>query len=625
MSSEEENHSKKYKLPFYIHLFQVFLFFFPSIYFQMYMKITGKTGNNQGSRITGSPLMIIYQLLFIGITFFIFYKTIRVLKGFNPENAEKIVSINKKYRNICFGSIFLVVGNAIIYPIIYTTVANSVGIHTIEMIPAIMMCIGESLMFGMFFYLLWLSGIEKFLHILPFTKKDVVLSFRLKNVLVALFSVLALILLSTESMVYTQNSYSTLMEVFVKSVLPSAISGLIIIPIDFLILTNLSVSRIRDISRFSHVLGEGDYTQSDLEVLTRDDFGVLAINLNKFHQSTKKLLTGIGETVETSTEAAESTSFSMDDITAATNQMINNIQEIQSQMQSQASSVEESAGTINEILANIQKLNNSVEEQSAAVEESSAAVNQMVANIQSVTTTLERNEKSTNQLADASAIGQQKVHQAVALAAKILEESKGLLEASNVIQSIASRTNLLAMNAAIEAAHAGDAGKGFAVVAYEIRKLAEQSNIQGKKITESLQGLETVISNVADSTNELQEQFTSIYELTNIVKQQEEVVMSAMKEQTEGSNQILIAMRNISDITGNVKDGSNEMLAGGTELSREMELLSKATLTTNNNVNEMANGAQAIIDAVEKGNKASIRNSNSIQNLVTEMNKFKLN
>jgi len=622
--AEEKKDSKKYKLPFYIHLFQVFLFFFPSIYFQLNMSITGKVMRGQGNRITSTPAMLLYQLVFLAATLFISYKTIRVLKGFDPEDEKRVAHINNKYRSICFGSIILVVLNAIIYPVIFASSANKVGVHTVELLPALMMSVGETLMFGMLFYLFWLAEIEKFLHILPFTKKDIVLSFKLKNFLVALFATLALILLSTESLLYSGYDGLPLREIFTGKVLPSAISGLIIIPIDFIILTNLSVSRIRDISKFSQVLSEGDYTQDDLKVLTRDDFGVLALNMNKFHQSTKDLLSGIGDTVEVTTEAAESTSFSMENITAATNQMINTIHEIQNQMNEQASSVEESTGAINEILQNIQNLNSSIEDQSAAVEESSAAVNEMVANIQSVSTILEKNEQSTNRLAEASAVGQEKVSDAVHLSDKIMEESKGLLEASSVIQNIAEQTNLLAMNAAIEAAHAGESGKGFSVVADEIRKLAEQSNEQGKRITESLQNLENVIASVAGSTNQLSDQFSTIYELTKVVKQQEEVVMAAMREQAEGSNQILLAMRNIGDITGNVKEGSAEMLAGGTQLSKEMELLNAATAATHNNVNEMANGAQAIINAVEKGNEASVKNNDSIQNLVTKMNKFKL-
>ena len=247
--------------------------------------------------------------------------------------------------------------------------------------------------------------------------------------------------------------------------------------------------------------------------------------------------------------------------------------EVKSHMSNQSAGVEEASGAINQIIGNIKGLGSTIEAQSAAVEESSAAVRQMVANIQSVTSILERNEISTNQLQAASEQGQKLVKDAVGLSEQIIAESSGLLEASNVIQNIASQTNLLAMNAAIEAAHAGDLGKGFAVVADEIRNLAEQSNVQGKKITGSLKGLETVIEGVAASIKNLETQFDSIYDLTHVVQQQEEVVMNAMKEQSEGSNQVLLAIKSIDDSTLEVKQGSEEMIAGTTQIAKEMELL----------------------------------------------------
>ena len=508
--------------------------------------------------------------------------------------------------------------NSIIFPVLYCFCGKLIGAERLELPPILSFSIGETLMFGMFFYIIWFSGLEKFMHFIPFEKKYIVISVTQKNAFVACFSTIALVLLTLQPLLYTFNNDIPLIDIFKTQCLPIALVGVICISADFIILTLISVGRIKDLTRFAQVVAEGNYTQEDLKVISRDEYGILALSLNKFHNATKNLLSGMGSTI------VNSTSSSMDDITSSTNQMISNIQQIQNQMNDQASCVEESAGAINEILANIKSLNDSIEEQSAAVEESSAAVNQMVANIQSVTSILEKNEVSTNQLAEASAIGQEKVSIAVDLSNKIMEESKGLLEASNVVQNIATQTNLLAMNAAIEAAHAGDAGKGFAVVADEIRKLAEQSNEQGKKITESLKNLENVISNVADSTTQLSDQFTSIFELTKVVKQQEDVVMSAMKEQAAGSNQILIAMRNIGDITGSVKAGSAEMLAGSTQLSKEMELLNNATLATNTNVNEMANGASQIISAVEKGHDATTVNSESIQLLVDEMNKFKL-
>ncbi|MCQ2575872.1 MAG: methyl-accepting chemotaxis protein [Treponema sp.] len=615
--------AKKIKIPVYLKLIQILLFLFPSAYFQLFLIFTGRVKDGIATKISSSPFMLFYQTLYLGLTIFFCYITWTLFKKFDGS-LETTKKVNKKFKFIAFGTMTQIVINSWVYPLVFSTITYRLGSNALEYAPTLFISIGETLMFGMLFYLIWLSGLEKIMRFVPFQKKDIVISFTLKNILVAAFSTVALIMLTSYPLLTSSFADLSLSEIFIKKCLPMAITGLVVIPLDFLILTNISVSRIKDINKFTKVLGEGDFTQNDLEVITRDDFGVLALSINKFQAATKQLLKGMGDSIAVSTEAANSSFNTMQDISSSTNQMISNIQEIQNQMNDQTSSVEESTGAINEILSNIKGLNDSIEQQSAAVEQSSAAVNEMVANIQSVTNILEKNEMSTNQLAEASGVGQEKVTEAVNLAKQILGESKTLIEASSVIQNIATQTNLLAMNAAIEAAHAGDAGKGFAVVADEIRKLAEQSNIQGKKITESLKNLEAVIGNVATSTTQLQEQFTTIFELTKIVKQQEDVVMSAMKEQAEGSNQILLAMHNIDDITGNVKEGSAEMLAGGNQLVKEMELLNEATARTNNNINEMANGADVIIHAVEKGNDATALNNESIQSLVTEMNKFKL-
>jgi len=625
IASQQSVELPKRKIPVYLKIVQVLLFLFPSTFFQFYISYSGSlSGGVKSAQISGAPITVLYQILFMAATIYFCYATWTLFKKYDgSEEAAK--KVNKKYKFIAFGTMVQIILNSLLYPLIFCITSHNLGCDTLEYWPSLYVSVGETFMFGMLFYLIWLSGIEKFMRFIPFKKKDIVISFLLKNILVALFSTLALVFLTSYPLVTKTLEGVPLTTIFLTKCLPMAIIGIIVIPVDFFLLTNISLGRIKDINRFAQVIAEGDYSQSELEVITRDEFGILALSMNKFHKATRNLLGGMGQTVAMSTEAANSSFNTMQNISTSTNQMITNIQEIQNEMNDQASSVEESAGAINEILNNIKTLNSQIEQQSAAVEESSAAVNQMVANIQSVTNILEKNETSTNQLAEASAVGQEKVRQAVNLATEILGESKTLLDASTVIQNIATRTNLLAMNAAIEAAHAGDAGKGFAVVADEIRKLAEQSNTQGKKITESLQHLEAVIANVAESTTQLQDQFSSIYELTKIVKQQEDVVMSAMREQAEGSNQILLAMRNIDDVTGNVKEGSAEMLAGGNQLAREMELLNDATARTNNNINEMANGADVIIHAVEKGNDAATQNNDSIQTLVTEMNKFKLN
>ena len=246
----------------------------------------------------------------------------------------------------------------------------------------------------------------------------------------------------------------------------------------------------------------------------------------------------------------------------------------------------------------------------------------MVANIRSVTQILEKNSVSVNDLGQEAENGQKKINESTELAGTILERSAGLLEASSIIQNIAKQTNLLAMNAAIEAAHAGEAGRGFAVVADEIRKLAEQSNVQGQTITVQLKELQDAINNVANNTSDVQKQFGVIFNLTNVVREQETIIKTAMEEQSAGSTQVLNSISDIKDFSINVKNSSDMLLEGGKQIVQEMNLLSDATVEISNAMNEMVIGAEQVSKSVEVCNDSSAENTENIQHLDETVNKF---
>jgi len=208
----------------------------------------------------------------------------------------------------------------------------------------------------------------------------------------------------------------------------------------------------------------------------------------------------------------------------------------------------------------MEQLNGNVSEQAAAVTESAAAIEEMVANIQSVTSALTKNAEQVTELQSASAVGHNGINEVVADIRGIAAESESLLGINSVMANIASQTNLLSMNAAIEAAHAGESGRGFAVVADEIRKLAESSSKQSKTISAVLKTIKASIDKITRSAENVLNRFDTIDNGIKTVAEQERGVLNAMEEQKQGSEQVLQAIGQVSDITQRVKNDAQQMV-----------------------------------------------------------------
>lgn len=369
--------------------------------------------------------------------------------------------------------------------------------------------------------------------------------------------------------------------------------------------------------------GNADLTKR-ITSASKDEVGAVVNGFNQFEDKLHGIISDIKNSKEALTTVGAQMNSNAKETTESITAVYTNIENMKDQILTQADSVNLTATAVTEISSNIESLERMIETQASGVSQASSAVEQMIGNISSVNNSVEQMAVSFDSLLNNANSGVTKQEIVSKKIKEIENQSEALQDANHVISKIASQTNLLAMNAAIEAAHAGDAGRGFSVVADEIKKLSDTSARESNKISEQLDQIILSITEVVQASGESTDTFK---QLTNLIDSTNEIVRQikyAMDEQNSGSKQISEALHVMNDNTAEVKQASHEMSIGNQSILSEIQNLQNATNLMKSSMEQIVNSANLINKTGQEMRLIAPQMQISIDDISAQIDKFKV-
>jgi methyl-accepting chemotaxis protein len=343
---------------------------------------------------------------------------------------------------------------------------------------------------------------------------------------------------------------------------------------------------------------EADFTYQ-MPVRRRDEIGVIIRSINGFIASLRTLVIRLKDAQSSLRNIGENLTGQSEESAHANTRIMDAASAIQGQTEDQGKSLERTTAVLQNASEGLEGLNILIVDQNRAITDSSASVEQMIGAINAVTVAMGEMKGQFNALVAVAEEGKQRQEDVDRQIQGILSQSQALVGANLIIAQIAAKTNLLSMNAAIEAAHAGNAGRGFAVVADEIRTLAENAGAQSNSIKAELLAIAASVRDTVSISAKSREAFALVSGQISATDAFITRIDTAMDAQRNASTQIQKALDAINAAASRVQDTSTNMTAHMEGVKGEMEDLTNIVRAIQQGIIGMGEGAREVSRAAE--------------------------
>ena len=434
--------------------------------------------------------------------------------------------------------------------------------------------------------------------------------------------VFVIINFSTVPMGILNSNIEYTFEDFISRAVKASAVSFVCVSIPFCIFLQGLDTRLKDTAtRISDIAGKGDLSNR-INISSIDDLGIILSNINSLINNLSSIIKNMKNGTNVVSNSAKSLTDVANSAISALEDMKDAFYLIDENVKSQNQYIEIADKNVEELTSDVETVKHHIQEQSAAIQQTSASISEMTANIASVADLTQKADEVSQNLSKASTIGTESINNAMGAISQIQQASLEVQDIIKVIQKISSQTNLLAMNAAIEAAHAGEVGKGFAVVADEVRSLANSSGKSATDIQEHIKDMVDKINSGVEAMNSANGAFKDIAGHVDTNLNLTKTIAAAMDEQRTGAEETLKTTAEIVDAIHAIQVLTEDESKNALALKDAMKNVVKASKQAEEVVEASSVSSNALQNALDKVSESIKDNENAVASMKKDIDIF---